>query len=467
MNMINFDLHFDLLEPHLRQVVDGARRLLSEIGIRCASPGAKRLMSALPGCRANADRVTFSSELVDEQLSLIRQINQPSPPQAHITQGPCWTCLNIARRQGRPRETRHSPRPRPAVRLLRPWASAEAAPRSWSLRHRSRSRIFSPARPASSTARPLGMPTGMPDEVQLPLFKDLFQAAGRGPVHILAMMIVSPLRYDDTVLDYCMAHGQDPSLSLHPTAGMPCVGSTSPVQFPAALILTLSEALAASFFVRAWRGHIWLPSLRSDPFDFRYGNYVVGSSPYGLLDAATRRLFEHLTGYPSQGGALLSLARWPDAHAIHDHVLSATLQALQGARHFSGSGQLSHDEVFSPEIVVIDRDILRSVECLIQGLQWDGDLDRSLATLQEGAASGQFLDHHATLDNFRRLVVDQSLFLGMNLGQQRTTGAQPLIEEARGLVDQLVSQSPFRLAEDLVKELDGIYRRALHVAHRP
>ena len=461
MNAFGFNLSFDLPDAALHEVVTGAGRILSETGVQCASPGARRLLASLKGCERKTDRVTFSTALVEEQLDLIRRSSRPPAPQHTLVQGSCWTCLNIADvGEGRVRPGTIQDLSR-AVRLYEAMGIRGGGPPVMVSEVPVQHQDLLACKICIEHSESFGMPTGMLKDAEIPIFVDLFQAAGRGPVPVLAMTIVSPLRYDHMVLDFCMQHGANPGLCLHPTAGMPCMGSTSPVQLPAALILTLAEALAASFFVRAWRGEIWLPHLRSDPFDFRYANYVVGSSPYALLDAATRRLFEYLTGYRSQGGALLSLARWPDAQAVHDHVLSATLQALQGARHFSGSGQLSHDEVFSPEILVIDRDILRSVESLVRGLTWDGDLDRALEALREGIGMGQFLEHKSTLENFRRLVVEEDLFHGMNLGQWRNAGARSLIEEARILADRLVSEREFSLPEGTAKELDRIYRQAV------
>ena len=77
------------------------------------------------------------------------------------------------------------------------------------------------------------------------------------------------------------------------------------------------------------------------------------------------------------------------------------MQALQGVTVFTNSGQISHDEVFSPEMVVLDREIVASVERFMKGLDWDDGaevLDRTVAVMRERADSAHFLDHDATLE---------------------------------------------------------------------
>lgn len=456
--MGSFHLSFDFSEGQSQQVLDGAKRILDDIGMLCPTDAGTSLLCSLPGIRANGTRVHVSPELVDQQIELLRK-ETPPDPDPPVSQGSCWCCLNLADTQRncvRPAGEKDLAR---AVRLYEgmgirggppPLVVSDVSPRA---------RDFQSTRVCLEHSESFGHPTGLPPEEDIPFYADMFEAAGRGPVPVLAMLILTPLRFDERVVDFCILHREDPRLRIHPAAGMPCVGSTSPLHFPAAFSLALAEALATSLFVRICLNKIWFPHLRSDPLDFRTGNYVVGSAPYEMLDAVTRKIFQHLFGCPHRGGCFLSLARWPDAHAVHDHTLSALLQGLQGARHFGGSGQLSHDEVFSPEMVVIDRDILRSLEYLLKGMPWD-EADLAMQVLKEGMASGQFMDHDTTLQGFRRLVVDMDLFRGMNLGQWRGAGERSLIEEAHRCVDKIVAERTFIPPPDAAKAIRAIARKA-------
>jgi trimethylamine:corrinoid methyltransferase-like protein len=203
--------------------------------------------------------------------------------------------------------------------------------------------------------------------------------------------------------------------------------------------------------------------MRSDPFDFRFGNYLVGSAEAAVLNMVSARLYEHLFGVPRGYTSLLSMARWPDAQAVHDHALSAYLGAMWGATSYGNSGQLGHDEVFSPEIVVIDRDIVRSAERFVKGVEWEGGergIERSLEIIREGLESSSFLDHDTTVAECRNFFFAGDLLKGMNLGQWRQAGSVPLIEEAARQVDELVAGNEFRRPDDQVRELRRICDRA-------
>ena len=225
---------------------------------------------------------------------------------------------------------------------------------------------------------------------------------------------------------------------------------------PSAFALAFAGGLAASIFTHLCTGTYPMVGAGLGLFDFRYANYVVGSPEWLLLDMVSRKLFQYLTDSIFQGGALLSLARWPDAQAVHDHTISAALQGLQGARWFSGSGQLSHDEVFSPEIVVIDRDILGAAERLVQGIEWEEDLNHSLEVIHEGLNKGHFLDAETTLASFRDFLSVGELFQGMNLGQWRKRGSILLIEEASRMVDRIVAEYVFKRSAEQIRELEVI-----------
>lgn len=159
---------------------------------------------------------------------------------------------------------------------------------------------------------------------------------------------------------------------------------------------------------------------------------------------------------------MASCCRWPDAHAVFDHAQSALVQSLNGARRFYGSGQLSQDEVFCPEMVVIDRDILSNAEWLLQGMEWDENPRKCLETIRHGISTGNFLEHEATLEKFRQFVVETRLFSGMSVRQWESAGSKSLLSEASACVKDLVSKYDFRIAEmqsTALRKLLGIPER--------
>jgi trimethylamine:corrinoid methyltransferase-like protein len=79
----------------------------------------------------------------------------------------------------------------------------------------------------------------------------------------------------------------------------------------------------------------------------------------------------------------------PDAQAACKRTASALWQALLGVRHF-GVGQLSIDEVFSPQQAVLDREILAYVERIVEGLDLESETVDTVTLIREGPTYGDF-----------------------------------------------------------------------------
>ena len=462
-------LHFDLSEVQCKRIVEGALTLLNKTGIQCKSEIAQRFMAANPGVRVSASRVYFKRDFLEGYVAHMRAAYRPAESDGHFHQGPPWSSLNIADlRDGTVRPATENDLIR-AVRLyegmgiyggVKEMGAYCSGPPVVVGTVEPRYRDLFSTKVCLENSKSFGAPMDTPNEKDLDLFVKMFEVVGRKP-NILVELIINPLRFNDLNMEFLLRHRQDERINISIGAGMPCSGSTAPLMFPAAFSLAFAEGLAASIFTHLCTGKYSMVEASVGPFDFRYANYAVGSPEWLLLDMVSRKIFQHLTGSMPRDGALLSLARWPDAQAVHDHTTSAVLQGLQGARWFSGSGQLSHDEVFSPEIVVIDRDILAAAERMVRGIKWEEDLNRSLEVIHEGLNKGHFLDDESTLASFRDFFFAGNLFRGMNLDQWRKRGSIPLIEEASLMVDRIVAEYVFKRYTDQIRELEHIYQYAI------
>ena len=453
-------LHFDLSEVQCKRIVEGALTLLNKTGIRCKSKIAQRFMSVNPGVRVSASRVYFTRGFLEDYLAHMQAEYRPAESDGHLHQGPPWSCLNIADlRDGTVRPATENDLIR-AVRLYEGVGIYGGVPPVVVGTVEPRYRDLLSTKVCLENSKSFGAPMDTPNEKDLDLFVKMFEVVGRKP-NLLVELIVNPLQFNDLNLEFLLRHREDERINISIGAGMPCSGSTAPLMFPAAFSLAFAEGLATSIFTHLCTGEYPMVGATLGLFDFRYANYVVASPEWLLLDMVSRKLFQYLTDSVFQGGALLSLARWPDAQAVHDHTISAVLQGLQGARRFSGSGQLSHDEVFSPEIVVIDRDILGAAERIVRGIKWEEDLNHSLEVIHGGLNKGHFLDDETTLSNFRDFFFAGNLFRGMNLDQWRKRGSISLIEEASGVVDRIVAEYVFKRSADKIRELEHIYQYAI------
>lgn len=292
-------------------------------------------------------------------------------------------------------------------------------------------------------------------------------AVGRVP-RAFIMVVVSPLRFHEQALEYYVRHGDEPGLNLYLSSGiMPCTGSTAPLHVPGAVIQALAENIALGACLQAFGKPCYELNLRCDPFDMRYGTYVIGSPEYHLLDMACRALYLHVHGVPRRSGCFRTMAKQPDAQATAERAFSVLFQALQGATFFGHAGQLAMDEVFSPEQAVFDREILRNVERIARGVTWreqaDGAaaVDEAVDLIRRGVAAGQFLELDETLDGHRDFLYESELFRHENLGTWQRNAPGSLMTRAADMAAQAVARNAWHPDEDRIRELDRIYTDAV------
>lgn len=454
MNRVRFHLGLELDDIQCERVIQSALLILDEIGIECTSEIVRNVLGSLSGVRCSGNRVFFRESDVRRHIQEARLQTIPfREDEGKLRQESCWTCLNFADVPGNKIRTATETDLAAAVRLYESMGiSGTVPPVILSQVPLGMQDLYSTL-VCLENSRTFGGPVHLPTEENLVLFREMFAIAGRSSLPVLLIPVVSPLRFNAETAEFFIRHCKDPDLRFFLVSGMPCAGSTAPVSLFQACALSLAEALATSLFGRACTGNVFLPGFSVDPFDFKYGNHILGSPQSVLLNSAARRIMTNITGQIPRDGFLLSMARWPDAHAVFDHAQSALLQSLHGVRRFYGSGQLSQDEVFCPEMVIIDRDILSGVEWLLQGMEWDENPQACLETIRHGVRTGSFLEHETTLEGFRRFVVETRLFSGMSMRQWESAGSRNLLSEAADCVSDLVSKNDYRISEMQSKAL--------------
>ncbi|NIR02148.1 MAG: hypothetical protein GTN78_18460, partial [Gemmatimonadales bacterium] len=92
---------------------------------------------------------------------------------------------------------------------------------------------------------------------------------------------------------------------------------------------------------------------------------------------------------------------------------------LAGFRHFyMGAGQMSMDEIFSPAQFIIDMEIGRYVQHVLDGMKWSGSSEEIAEAVAEGVAEGNYLTHPTTLESLPDFF-DSWLFRRDNVGRWR------------------------------------------------
>ena len=452
---VNLALNLNIDDQACSQIVAGAVKLLDETGIRLKSDIARKFLSAFSGVQFKNERVYFSSDLMHDFLEKMKQHTKQPDPDAPFYQGQGFCCFNWADASKgiirKPTETDLVK----AVRFLDTYGVEQHLPPVALSEYSPTVRDLQGTRICMENSPAIGAPTHTPGEAELDYYKQMSNVIDR-KIWVLAMLIKSPMEFDGNVLEFMIAHKDDKEFLIEMTGGMPSPGSTSPLSFPAAQMQGLAEDLAASFFMHAIHGEFEPPYLRSDPFDLQYLNYTVGSPEYALLDQLSRRLHQYITGAPRDWAYFHSMGKWPDQQATHERTITCWLQALAGAVHFKGSGQLAHDEVYSLEQVVIDRTIMVGAERLVKGLKFQNSVEDNCKIVEEGLESGNFLMHDTTLENFVDFYSQRELFPPMNLGQWQKHNEPTPLTMAGEVIEKHLEKNTFQRDQKEIEELRRI-----------
>lgn len=451
----------DIPGDYVDTVVSGAVSLLEDPGIELKSETLRDFFSqAYPSVSFRGDRICFAKDTVYDFISELRE-------QAHVrryehegmlSHGESWNCLNLAdvgAGQVRPATGEDLAR---IVRFLDSYGVKGRVPPVSPSEYPAQLRDLHGTRICLENSPVYGAPTDTPAEKEAELYKEMSRVAGR-KIWILGMLLLNPMRFDERVLEFVLKHRDAPEFDIEMVSGLPSLGSTAALVYPASHMQGLAEDLASCLFMKAAMGYNEPPYLRGDPFDMRYMNFVIAGPEYIMSDMANRALYKHFTGEDRWWGYLLTMSKWPDQQAMYERSTCCYLQALNGASYFKGSGQMASDEVYSPEQVVFDRAIVRGVEHMLKGSAVTQNLGEALKTVREGIAEGHFLSHDTTMENFRDFFCDKEIFEATNLGQWRAQGEPEALSQASRIVEDAVGSNGFERPDEEIRELRKICKR--------
>ena len=190
----------------------------------------------------------------------------------------------------------------------------------------------------------------------------------------------------------------------------------------------------------------------------------TGSPEESLYFALRCQLSEFVFNRPNWNGTYHSHARMPDPQAAAERCSSVLFQALIGKRVFRGAGQLCADEVFSPQQLIIDKEILEYVKRFIRGFDLLAGDDDVVAEIQVGLdVGGNFMTADGTLDNYRDFCFFPELFQHYNVGHWQSIGSPTVLEESWKTAKDLLDNYNFCLPDDQTQELERVYQKALKV----
>ncbi len=442
----------------LEGLLTDALKVLSEIGVECVHLGARSRLAQWGEVSFVGDRVCFSKQSVRDHLEArrIKAVEPPDEATAPFSLHGCYAAPNYCD---------------PETGEVRPASSDESAlmARFWDARGNSGVVPLVPGdvppgmvtlaaeRIALVNSRDLGGGLTVMDPEEIRFLTDMNLAAGRR-FRLTEQIGISPLRFNEIGLDSALAFADDPDLDVKINGFIPMAGATCPLDPRSAVVQSVAETIAFDVLCAAmsFPGNL---ITRTEPFDFQYASIVFGSAEWCLYRVLTMQMSEYLTVLPVRNGRFRSMAKRPDAQASCERTASVLWQALLGARSFGAVGQLSIDEVFSPQQAVLDKEILGYVERVMGGIPLNEPID-PVNLIREGVEEGSFAGVDDTVSRFRDLCYFPDIFRHWTVARWRSEGSQSILAQAWDIARKEIELSDHELSHDALSDVDRVYAKA-------
>ncbi len=448
----------------MEKIVNDAIAVLQKIGVYCKHPETIKRMTAIDGIDYHGERLRFSKKPVWNLIEHCRRHTQPMPPPADgkfVLAGCSWALFYC---DPETLEVRKATTPE-ARRMARFWDARDVGGGVPLLPGDVPPELVSITAEhiALTESRKLGGGLAILDPEEVRYHIDMNLAAGRKYL-LMQEVPISPLRFNSEGLNVIYEFLDNPDVNLFIAGPIPIAGATTPIEPRAALIQSLAEELAYSLLRFALTGeqNLWAPRL--DPLDMQYAIMTVGSPEWCLLTSMRFQVYEFMTGQTIWSGGFRSMAKQPDAQAVCEKTASMMWQALLGVWRFGSVGQLSMDEVFSPQQAIIDIEIAGYVERLFQGLNCEEH--DPVAMIAEGVEAGGFTGLASTAERFREFFWFPQMFKHWNVGGWHKAGAPRILNIAWEKAQQKIAESTYALPDDQQKEVDRIFQKAIDYIHR-
>jgi len=295
------------------------------------------------------------------------------------------------------------------------------------------------------------------------------------PRHTALLEAISPLFYDDRVMELLFYYAELglPAFSL---GSMPQPGSTAPMSIPAAIAQNVAEILPGLYLTElinpdvvpapAWvlgvcLQHCWaLDVMLYDPRNLRH---LYAAPEETLVGLAESQFIREYYGFPVWGTrALRTDAKAPGMQAAMEKALTATLAVLAGATTLGPAGQVDSDQIFCPEQLVIDNELVELLKRVQRGIPTEA-CDYDLEIVKRGLEKGNYLTDPLTLRRNREMVYIPRLLDRQRYEQWEKTGKEDVLPRAVREVERILKEhepapqadtSTIRQIEKILAEAD-------------
>ena len=291
---------------------------------------------------------------------------------------------------------------------------------------------------------------------ETPYLNKMAEAANIG-THI-GLYMFNPLRVDESSLQRAV-HFIDLGLAAGlSVTTMPLFGATTPIHLSLALSQSMAECLGGMALLKLLTGKPFVSfCVALFSFDMLYANISLGSAEEAIFAVLCREINEYY-GVDTANRYIFSSAKQHNAQSASEKTMGMLYKALAGVSHFTVAGATA-STVFSIEQLVIDCEIARMVNRLLQGVDID-DPSAHLSIMRDCYESGQFLDHDSTLEGFRDVYFMPQLFSHDAYKQRPDLLPGSLAEQARSTAKAMIASHNYSVDVDIFKKLEEIYAEA-------
>ncbi len=176
------------------------------------------------------------------------------------------------------------------------------------------------------------------------------------------------------------------------------------------------------------------------------------------LDVAMTKMHEEFYGFDFGTGIYCSDAKFLGPEIIQERIIQ--LLAAAFLKRFNPPiGLYDQGMIFSPELVLIEIDIVKYIiNSFIENIE-DNDIDLVIEIINNVGPGGTFLTEKHTLDNFKKLF--RSEILGEIVDMKNDKKLKSMFDLSNEKYKKIMENiKPFKLPADKEKEIDRIVERA-------
>ncbi|MBK9391017.1 MAG: trimethylamine methyltransferase family protein, partial [Bacteroidetes bacterium] len=270
----------------------------------------------------------------------------------------------------------------------------------------------------------------------------------------LGYSIVSPLTWTDTALDlFYRTRGYGIPVMIN---SEPLAGGTSPVTLAGCLAMADAEVISGiviNQIIEPGRPCIYNSGF-AHVFDMMTTLVLTGSPENALLQSAGAEMAQ-FHGLPSASWAL-SDSSMLDSQASFEKLLTVFAHTLSNVSIVWGMGNIETSKTISPEIAVIDNEIVGNCSRFKNRFIVDEE-HLALNLIKEHAFSGSFLESMHTLEHFQEEIRYSGLLNRSNRGMWKRSGSMSLEEKAEQQVNDILGKKPeYYLTGSQIEMLESI-----------